>query len=107
MRKPRSLKTLHVSNAGVITRQENIASGNLGITLQYSPRIRNTHHAESHTVVGRLAEGPVLILSASRISPSQKFPASRNASLSTLADCGDGIKRQHRQQTEEPNATPS
>ncbi len=34
MRKPTSLKPLHVSEAGVTTRQENITSGNLGITLQ-------------------------------------------------------------------------
>lgn len=52
-------------------------------------------------------EGQVLMLSASRIPSIQKFQASRNASLSKPAECVDGIKRQHRQHTEEPNADPS
>lgn len=54
-----------------------------------------------------LIEGQVLLLSASRIAPSQKCRASRNALLSTPAACVDRIRRQHRQQVEEPNADPS
>lgn len=46
MRKQKTLKPLLGSNAGVATRKENIVSGNLGITLHYSPKIRNTRHAE-------------------------------------------------------------
>lgn len=53
-----------------------------------------------------LAEGQVLMLCASRIAPSQRLQASQDASLSTAAECVDGIKRHHRKQAEAPNADP-
>ncbi|MDO8386181.1 MAG: hypothetical protein Q7T13_07230 [Polaromonas sp.] len=62
---------------------------------------------DQYTTVEQLAEGQVFMPPASRIAPRQKFHAWRNAWLSTLADRIDGIKRHHRQQTEEPNADPS